>query len=72
MPLSIDSRDTGTERGPTSRAIIRALTVSEYSFISLHRFSPQDQVDSASGCREEAATILTEGVSGIASIAQSM
>ena len=64
IPLSVASRDTGTARGPSSRATIRALTVSEYSFISLHRFSPRGQNCGPSTCRVEAATTLTEVWSG--------
>lgn len=64
IPLSVASRDTGTARGPSSRAAIRAQTVSEYSFISLHRFSPRGQIRGPSTCRVEAATTLGGGGPG--------
>jgi hypothetical protein len=61
IPHSRDNRDGDTARGPTRRATIRARTVSEYSFIATLRSRPRVQFGGTSGCRQGAATILTEG-----------
>lgn len=66
MPVSAERAVAVTARGPTSRAIILALTVSEYIFIT--RSIPQAPLvvrdRGASGCRRIAASILTEGETG--------